>query len=93
LLVTSNNVRTIDASHASVRLVLSDKPGGNEWAIGIHYNGFAFVVKELTADVLVNNRLVSVGETLPKSCVITLGGNGDKRAFATFDVSNPEVVL
>jgi len=43
--------------------------------------------------VLVNNRLVSVDETLPKSCVITLGGNGDKRAFATFDVSNPEVVL
>lgn len=93
LLVTSNSVRTIDASHASVRLVLSDKPGGNEWVIGIHYNGFAFVVKEVTADVLVNNRLVSVGETLPKSCVITLGGNGDKRAFATFDVSNPEVVL
>ncbi|MCP9852832.1 serine/threonine protein kinase [Synechococcus sp. HJ21-Hayes] len=93
LLVTSNSVRTIDASHASVRLVLSDKPGGNEWVIGIHYNGFAFVVKEVTADVLVNNRLVSAGETLPKSCVITLGGNGDKRAFATFDVSNPEVVL
>lgn len=93
LLVTSNGVRTIDASHASVRLVLTDKSGGNDWAIGIHYNGFSFVIREVTGNILVNNRLVSVGESLPKSCVITLGGNGDKRAFATFDISNPEVVL
>lgn len=93
LLVTSKSVRTIDASQASVRLVLCDKPAGNEWVIGIHYNGFAFVVKEVTADVLVNNRIIPVGEILPKSCVITLGGNADNRAFATFDISNPEVVL
>jgi len=93
LLVTSNGVKTLDADHASVRLVLSDMAGGNDWVIGIHYNGFSFEVKEVIGAVLVNNRLVSVGENLPKSCVITLGGNGDKRAFATFDVSNPEVVL
>ena len=93
LLVTSNSVRTIDAGHSSVRLVLTDKSSGDDWVIRIHYNGFSFVVREVAGDVLVNNRLVSVGESLPKSCVITLGGNGDKRAFATFDASNPEVVL
>lgn len=94
LLVTSNGVRTIDADHPTIRLRLSSaNAGGSISAIGINYTGYTFVFNHIEGPVLVNNQSVNTGECLPKSCVITLGGSADKRVFATFDISNPEVVL
>ena len=82
---------TIDSSRTFVRIRLGNASNGEHWSIAISYSGISFDVAETVGDVRVNNKPILAGEQMPKSCVITLGG-GDNRAFATFDISNPEVV-
>jgi eukaryotic-like serine/threonine-protein kinase len=60
-------------------------------AIGIHYDGFTFRVANLEGEISVNNTTLNVGNSLPDCCVISLGPIND-RSFATFDISNPEVM-
>ncbi len=88
LLVSGNETLVIGSDKRALRLRL-----GAASSIGIQYTGFAFCVTETEGSVLVNNSKVQVGDILPKSCVITLGGAESNRVFATFDISNPEVVL
>jgi eukaryotic-like serine/threonine-protein kinase len=76
----------------------SEKPGAllqidSTLSIAIRYTGLAFRVAATEGVVSINNCRTRVGDTLPKSCVITLGDAGERRVFATFDISNPEVVL
>ncbi len=64
--------------------------------IEIFYDGLHFKVKTVSGEVDINNRSVKRGDEIPGSCVVALGGAHRKRferAFITFDVSNPEVVL
>ncbi|WP_306533266.1 serine/threonine-protein kinase [Geobacter sp.] len=70
-----------------------DYPGvGN---IEIMYTGLKFIVYIATGEVYINNNPAVPGEEIPGSCVVALGGahRGSSRAYITFDVSNPEVVL
>ncbi|WP_253869094.1 serine/threonine-protein kinase [Microbulbifer sp. THAF38] len=65
-------------------------------SLKIEYNGLGFYVKDRTGEVYINNREPNVGEEIPGSCVVSLGSASreyNERAFITFDVSNPEVVL
>jgi len=63
--------------------------------ISIKYDGLYFIVENINGDVYINNRDAIIGESLPGSCVITLGAlpMGFNRTFIAFDVSHPEVVL
>ena len=92
LLVTPDKVLTIDKNCPSIRMRLGSATNGDEWSIAISYSGASFDVFETVGEVRVNNKPIVAGEKMPKSCVITLGAGGDKKAFATFDISNPEVV-
>ncbi|MGH8053437.1 MAG: serine/threonine-protein kinase [Stenotrophomonas sp.] len=67
----------------------------NMGGITIHYDGLDFVVQALQGDVHINNKVPFVGQVLPGSCVIALGGPmmGSRRRYITFDLSSPEVVL
>ncbi|WP_237058460.1 serine/threonine-protein kinase [Microbulbifer sediminum] len=65
-------------------------------SLKIEYNGLGFYVKDRQGEAYINNREPDVGEEIPGSCVVSLGSASRKyyeRAFITFDVSNPEVVL
>lgn len=64
-------------------------------SIAIEYDGTRFILAEVSGEVLVNNRQVVVGQDLPSSCVIALGGPhrpANMRYFVTFDQSHPEVL-
>jgi serine/threonine protein kinase len=63
--------------------------------ITIRYDGLSFTIESVSGDVYINNRRAQVGETLPSSCVITLGDPslGASRTFVPFNVSHPGVVL
>jgi len=63
--------------------------------ITIRYDGLCFTIESLSGDVYINNARAQVGETLPGSCVITLGDPslGASRSFVPFNVSHPGVVL
>lgn len=60
-------------------------------SIGIIYNGVTFNVASIAGTVGVNNRNLKIGDEFPDCCVIAFGQKGD-RSFATFDISNPEVM-
>jgi serine/threonine-protein kinase len=88
MLVSGNNIFVMS----------SEKPGAllqidSTLSITIRYTGLAFRVAALEGVVAINNCRARVSDVLPKSCVITLGDVGQRRIFATFDISNPEVVL
>lgn len=64
--------------------------------IEISYDGLAFLVKDVTGEVFINNSGVSAGQPLPGCCVVALGSQArrnNERAFITFDLSHPEIVL
>jgi serine/threonine protein kinase len=60
-------------------------------SITIHYDGLDFKVTTFEDIVTINNQPVKNGQVLFGASVITIG-NGNNRAFATFDISNPEVL-
>lgn len=63
--------------------------------IEIVYDGLKFFVYLASGEVYINNTTAITGKEIPGSCVVALGEayRGNKRAYVTFDVSNPEVVL
>jgi hypothetical protein len=66
---------------------------GDLGTIGISYNGIRFNISSISGDVAVNNTILVVGDELPACCVIAFGPSGShSRVYATFDVSNPEVM-
>ncbi len=91
LAVYNNQPKVLNASKRTVSLKFSDIG-----EIKIEYDGFRFCVSTVSGEVFINNQAISVGDEIPKSCVVALGGShrrADVRKFITFDVSNPEVVL
>lgn len=58
----------------------------------IHYDGNSFVIRSVVGTVLINNMSLSIGDKLPKSCVLAFKG-GKYFYYATFDVSNPEYMI
>lgn len=63
--------------------------------VEIIYTGLKFIVYIAEGEVFINNSPAVRGEEIPGSCVVALGAplRGSSRAYITFDVSNPEVVL
>lgn len=90
LLVFQGKPSYLNAASRSVKLNLP-KMGD----IQIKYDGLDFRVAALGGDVYVNNQRLAVGDSLPGSCVVSLGApdQGMRRTHVTFDLSNPEIVL
>ena len=64
--------------------------------VEISYDGLMFRVTAVTGEVFINNSIVSAGQSLPGCCVVALGSQArrnNERAFITFDLSHPEIVL
>jgi serine/threonine-protein kinase len=64
--------------------------------IEISYDGLNFCVTAAMGEVFINNSSVSTGQLLPGCCVVALGSqarHNSERAFITFDLSHPEIVL
>jgi len=63
--------------------------------VTIRYNGLQFLIESVFGDAYINNAVGRVGQSLPGSCVITLGppSFGAARTFVPFNVSHPGVVL
>ena len=64
--------------------------GSNVGQISIKYDEYRFIVDSVTGTVTINNRGIKPGDEVPGCCVITFG-DGGRRSFVTFDISNPEV--
>jgi eukaryotic-like serine/threonine-protein kinase len=90
LLVSAGSTYVLDAKKRVVQLSVTGRG-----TLDISYDGLRFVVTALSGDVAINNMAVSIGDTLPGSCVITLGAVelGTRRTFITVDVAHPEVAL
>lgn len=91
LAVFKGKTLRIDATRRTARL---DLP--NIGQVEINYDGLRFKVATVQGEVLINNSPATAGMELPGSCVVSLGNpirRTNERAFITFDVSNPEVVL
>lgn len=86
LVVMGGKPHELNAAKRTMKLTY-----GTIGILQIGYDGFRFSVLEFGGVVSINNQPVSVGDVLPHCCVITFGV-GAKRAFVTFDVSNPEVM-
>lgn len=64
--------------------------------VEISYDGLVFCVTAATGEVFINNSTVTAGQPLPGCCVVALGSQARRateRAFITFDLSHPEIVL
>lgn len=90
LLVFQGKASHLNSTNRSVKLNL---PLMGQ--IEIKYDGLDFRVASVEGDVYVNNRQLAVGDALPGSCVVALGGpdKGNRRKYITFDLSHPEIVL
>jgi eukaryotic-like serine/threonine-protein kinase len=80
--------------NAGKRTVALDHPSIGR--IEITYDGLLFGVTAVSGEVFINNRPVSVGDFLPGCCVVALGSQARRtntRAFITFDLSHPEIVV
>ena len=94
LVVLNGDASYLDSNKTSVKLRYA--PVENvKITVEIAYDGSSFLVSEVTGDVFVNNAKVDVGYILPGACVLTLGAPELKRlrAYVTFDLSNPEIIV
>ena len=60
--------------------------------VTIEYTGDDFVVRKIIGEVRANNKPLSVGDTLPLTCVLAFK-YGPNYYYATFDTSNPEYMV
>lgn len=90
LVVNGAEASYLDCSNRSVGLKY-----GNYGSIRIEYDGFDFIVTAAAGSVFLNNIPAKIGDRLPGACVLTLGGPELRanRAYVTFDLSNPGIVL
>lgn len=99
LLINKHQALTIHNGHPSLLNAAAPEVSLELPRIGrveIHYDGLTFSVAEVSGEVYINNRLAVKNDEIPGSCVVSLGSpmrRANERAFITFDVSNPEVVL
>lgn len=93
LVVNGTKASYLDKNNRSVNLKYT--ASGSTAIVGIKYDGFQFNVSHVSGDVFVNNAVATVGYVLPGACVLTMGGPElkNRRAYLTFDLSNPEIVL
>ncbi len=82
------NGQTHHLDHRNRRITLN---AGTVGSLSIEYDGFEFNVSSSSGAVALNNTAATVGNIVPRCCVITFG-SGQNRRFVTFDVSNPEVM-
>lgn len=64
--------------------------------VEITYDGLEFRVTQSSGEVFINNRMVTANDVLPGACVVSLGGSHRlprSRAYITFDLSHPEILL
>ena len=68
---------------------------GNADYLKIFYNGYEFLIQEVSGNVYINGVVVQAGHVLEGSSVIILGDPSLRglRKFVSFDISHPEVVL
>lgn len=90
LVVNGGDASYLDCNNRSVGLKY-----GDYGSIRIDYDGFTFSVTSVSGNVYLNNTPVYVGNKLPGACVLTIGKPELKsnRAYVTFDLSNPGIVL
>ncbi|MCC5612771.1 serine/threonine protein kinase [Nostoc sp. CHAB 5834] len=91
LVVLNEKPSYLDKDNTSVSLKF-----GPIASVTIEYDGLAFRITQIVGDVFINNAAVSAGSTLPGACVLTLGGPeriANQRAYVTFDLSNPEIIV
>jgi serine/threonine-protein kinase len=88
LLVSGANTHVLDVANPTAQLSVQ-----GYGALKISYDGFQFVVSNVSGDVAINNIPTTNGFALPGSCVIVLGSQVGRRTFVTVDVSHPEVSL
>jgi len=90
LVVHSKKPYYLDKDKKSVKLGY-----GEIASVEITYDGLDFKVTNLMGDVFINNATANLGDSLPGASVLTLGGPElkNRRAYITFDLSNPEIVL
>jgi serine/threonine protein kinase len=86
LVVLKQHVHEINRQHPK-----ATAKSGDLGTIGIAYDGLKFKISSLTGIVAINNVDMKEGDELPDCCVIAFGPK-PSRVFATFDVSNPEVM-
>lgn len=87
LLTHGGSEYRLDASRRKVSL------SGSGASIEIIYDGFSFIVANLSGRALVNNRVISIGDTFRGSAVIVLGSAPHWPISITADISHPEVIL
>lgn len=85
--VINNQPKTLDAASSSIVMKV-----GSDRAMTVRYDGYDFIVSEVTGPVYLNNMAAKAGTIIPGCCVITFGNVSGQRTFVTFDISNPEVV-
>lgn len=87
LLIAETQTLELNALQRSVTLRF-----GASIELKVEYNGYDFVISRAQGDIRVNNTVAVLGFVMPSCCVITLTNDSGSRRFATFDVSNPEVM-
>lgn len=91
LVVFSGAASYLNATNRTVELSLP-----SVGSVVIYYDGLDFRITNVSGEVLINNHPVSIGDSLPSACVVSLGGplrRTNARKFITFDLSHPEIVL
>lgn len=58
--------------------------------VRIEYTGDDFVIRKVIGQVRANNKLLSIGDVLPLTCVLSFQYGNNYYYYATFDTSNPE---
>jgi eukaryotic-like serine/threonine-protein kinase len=91
LVVFRGNASYLNATNRAIALQF-----GAVGSVEITYDGLTFKVTAESGEVFINNRPIAVGHELPGCCVVALGSQArrnNERAFITFDVSHPEIVV
>jgi eukaryotic-like serine/threonine-protein kinase len=88
-LSAGNNKSILNAPGATATL------RANAAVLTIRYDGLSFLIDVAQGDVFVNNAAAVVGDSIPRSCVVTFGlsGGPSSRTFVSANISKPEVVL
>ena len=89
-IIHAANVYSLDQVRRGVRI-----SRGTADYFEIFYNGYEFLIQEVSGDVYANGVVVLAGHVLEGSSVVILGNPslGGNRKFVTFDISHPEVIV
>ena len=97
LVVYKGQAKYLGFKQRTITLNLNERGTTNQIGnVTIEYDGLRFYVAKVSGEVFINNSPVQVDGELPGSCVVGLGSSQREsfnRAFITFDLSHPEIVL